>query len=247
MGRTSKSELPSRTRADPTTFSNSTTTLTYLIARLSHRLNAPTPDLFPGGDESRDKGCASVRRDAAVNRARLVSAAEAVFAERGPSATLDDVATAAGVGPATLYRRFANKDALVHEVLSGFFGHLIEVAKTAAQAPPDSGLEVFLRTVGVELAEKAGLSAPVWGELAPRPLVEELRELSTELLRRAQRSGAVRADVTPDDIAAAVWALRGVIHSERNDPAHHGQELWRRHLETILRGFGDGARSHHDR
>jgi AcrR family transcriptional regulator len=188
-----------------------------------------------------------VRRDAAVNRARLVSAAEAVFAERGPSATLDDVATAAGVGPATLYRRFANKDALVHEVLSGFFGHLIEVAKTAAQAPPDSGLEVFLRTVGVELAERAGLSAPVWGELAPRPLVEELRELSTELLRRAQRSGAVRADVTPDDIAAAVWALRGVIHSERNDPAHHGQELWRRHLETILRGFGDGARSHHDR
>jgi hypothetical protein len=32
-----------------------------------------------------------------------------------------------------------------------------------------------------------------------------------------------------------------VIHSERNDPAHHGSELWRRHLETILRGFGDGA------
>jgi hypothetical protein len=91
--------------------------------------------------------------------------------------------------------------------------------------------------VGVELAAKAGLSAPVWGELAPEALVEELRRRSTELLRRAQRAGAARADVTPDDITAAVWALRGVIQSERTDPAHHGHELWRRHLETILRGF----------
>jgi AcrR family transcriptional regulator len=179
----------------------------------------------------------NVRRDAVINRERLVKAAEEVFAERGTAATLDDVAKAAEVGPATLYRRFANKDALVQEVLSGFFRRLIDAAENAEQSAPEAGLDVFLRTVGVELAEKAGLSAPVWGELAPEPLVEELRRRSTELLRRAQRAGAVRADVVPDDITAAVWALRGVIHSERIDPAHYGQELWRRHLETILRGF----------
>jgi AcrR family transcriptional regulator len=178
-----------------------------------------------------------VRRDAAINRERVIKAAEDVFARRGPTATLDDVAAAAEVGPATLYRRFTNKDALVHEVLSGFFRRLIDVAGDAEKSPPDTGLEVFLRTVGVELAEKWGLSAPVWGELAPEPLVEELRRRSTRLLRRAQQAGAVRADITPDDITAAVWALRGIIHSERTDPAHHGQELWRRHLETILRGF----------
>ncbi|GAB7067118.1 TetR/AcrR family transcriptional regulator [Mycobacterium hodleri] len=182
-----------------------------------------------------------MRRDAAANRERLVAAAEAVFAEHGSSATLDDVATAAGVGPATLYRRFANKDALVREVLSAFFGRLVEAAETAATGPADRGLETFLRTVGVELAQKSGLSAPVWGELAPEPVVEELRRLSTELLIGAQRAGAVRADVTPDDVAAAVWALRGVIASERVDPERRGAQLWRRHLETILRGFGDDA------
>jgi AcrR family transcriptional regulator len=182
-----------------------------------------------------------VRRDAAINRERLVRAAEEVFAERGPAATLGDVANAAAVGPATLYRRFANKDALVREVLSGFFRRLIGVAVIAEQSPPEAGLDVFLRTVGVELAAKAGLSAPVWGELAPEPLVEELRRRSTELLRRAQRAGVVRVDVTPDDITAAVWALRGVIQSERTDTAHHGHELWRRHLETILRGFRSAA------
>jgi AcrR family transcriptional regulator len=178
-----------------------------------------------------------VRRDAATNRARLVAAAEAVFAERGPSATLDDVAKAAQVGPATLYRRFAYKDALVREVLGGFFQRLIDVAAEAEQSPAATGLDVFLRTVGVELAGKAGLSAPIWGELAPTALVEELRGRSTQLLRRAQAAGAIRADVTPDDITIAVWALRGVIQSERTNPVHQGEQLWRRHLDTILRGF----------
>jgi AcrR family transcriptional regulator len=182
-----------------------------------------------------------VRRDAALNRERVISAAEEVFAEHGPAATLEDVAKAAGVGPATLYRRFANKEALVQEVLTGFFRRLIDVAESAAQEPPESGLEVFLRTVGVELAEKSGLSAPMWGELAPEELVERLRGLSTGLLRSAQRAGSVRDDVSPDDITVAVWALRGVIHAERTDPGRRGGQLWRRHLETILRGFGNAS------
>lgn len=178
-----------------------------------------------------------MRSDAAANRERLIAAAEEVFAARGTAATLDDVARAAQVGPATLYRRFANKDALVQEVLSGFFQRLLALAESAEKAPADRCVDVFLQTVGVELANKAGLSAPVWGELAPTAVVDELSRRSEALLARAQQAGAVRADVTPADIRAAVWALRGVIHSERTDPAHHGQELWRRHLQTILRGF----------
>ncbi|WP_052740679.1 TetR/AcrR family transcriptional regulator [Mycobacterium sp. UM_Kg1] len=184
-----------------------------------------------------------MRRDAVANRKRLVSAAEAVFADRGPAATLDDVAKAADVAPATLYRRFANKDALVREVLTGFFARLIDAAEAAAQAPPGAGLELFLQTVGVELAEKSGLSAPKWGELAPEQLVEHLRGLSTDLLRRAQREGSIRDDVTPDDITAAVWALRGVIESERTDPERRNRELWKRHLQTTLRGFRHESRS----
>ncbi|MDX1873170.1 helix-turn-helix domain-containing protein [Mycolicibacterium sp. 120266] len=182
-----------------------------------------------------------MRRDATDNRDKLIRAAEHVFAEYGPAATLDDIARAAGVGPATLYRRFANKEALVQEVLGGFFQRLIEVADTAAAAAPEQGVELFLRTVGVELAEKAGLSAPVWGDLAPRELVAELRRRSTDLLTRAQRAGAVRADLTPDDITIAVWALRGVIQSERIDPAHRGRQRWQRHLDTIMRGFSPAA------
>src|SRR5262245_9711477 len=139
----------------------------YLIVSLSDNMNTVACVLFPLVSQG-----AQVRRDAAVNRDRLIKAAEAVFAEHGPSATLDDVARAAGVGPATLYRRFANKDVLVQEVLANFFQRLIDIAHEAERAPPESGLNTFFSTVGVELARNAGLSAPVWGEQAPMVLVE---------------------------------------------------------------------------
>ncbi|MFG3714306.1 TetR/AcrR family transcriptional regulator [Micromonospora sp. NPDC049460] len=46
------------------------------------------------------------RADAAANRRRILAAAERLFAERGPQISMTDLATAAGVGRATLYRRY---------------------------------------------------------------------------------------------------------------------------------------------
>lgn len=172
-----------------------------------------------------------MRRDAADNRSRLIAAAEEVFARRGAAATLEDVARAARIGPATLYRRFPNKDALVREVLTVFFGRLLTAAQEAVSAPDERCLAVFLHTVGAELARKSGLSAYVWGDLAPQPLVEQLRLQSAELLSRSQRAGAIRDDVTPADVTTTVWALRGIV------AAGAGDDVWRRHLDTVLRGL----------
>jgi AcrR family transcriptional regulator len=58
------------------------------------------------------------RADAARNRIRVLTAAEALFAERGVDAvTMDDVAGAAGVGKGTLYRRFGDKGGLAMALL----------------------------------------------------------------------------------------------------------------------------------
>ena len=57
-----------------------------------------------------------LRADAANNRRRILEAARAVFAERGIDAPFDEIARQAGVGNATLYRRFPTRDLLVATV-----------------------------------------------------------------------------------------------------------------------------------
>src|SRR5882724_5787866 len=118
---------------------------------------------------------------------------------------MDDVARAAGVGPATLYRHFPNKDALARAVLERFFRRLIASADDAFLRPPDAGIEVYLSTVVHELAAKRGLAHGLWGDLAPRALVAELEERTRRLVERARAVGAVREQFTIADIAAAVW------------------------------------------
>src|SRR6187549_970002 len=60
---------------------------------------------------------APLRRDAAANRERILDAARRLFFEQGLHASMDEVARAAGVGPATLYRRFPTKEALLDAIL----------------------------------------------------------------------------------------------------------------------------------
>jgi AcrR family transcriptional regulator len=60
----------------------------------------------------------SARADAARNRARIMAAAERLFAERGAHATtMEDIATAAGVGKGTVFRRFGDRASLVFALL----------------------------------------------------------------------------------------------------------------------------------
>ncbi|MGC7100553.1 TetR/AcrR family transcriptional regulator [Amycolatopsis lurida] len=58
------------------------------------------------------------RADAARNRAKVLRAAEALFADRGAeNVTMDDIAKAAGVGRGTLYRRYPDRAAIAVALL----------------------------------------------------------------------------------------------------------------------------------
>ena len=58
------------------------------------------------------------RADAARNRARVLAAAERLFAERGAAdVTMEDIARAAGVGRGTLYRRYPDRAAIAVALL----------------------------------------------------------------------------------------------------------------------------------
>ena len=76
-------------------------------------------------------GTRSLRKDAALNRERLLAAASELFAERGPGVTLNDIAHHAGVGVGTAYRRFANKAEIIDAL---FEDRLQEIARLATEA-----------------------------------------------------------------------------------------------------------------
>ena len=67
-----------------------------------------------------------MRVDAAENRARLLTAARAVFTERGARASLNEVAKRAGVGSGTLYRHFPSLQALLVAIISDDVAALCE-------------------------------------------------------------------------------------------------------------------------
>src|SRR4029450_851776 len=97
-----------------------------------------------------------LRRDAEINRQRLLTSASELFAQRGLDVTLNDIAHHAGVGVGTAYRRFANKG----EVMAALFAaRLNEVAALAAEAvdDPDAwrGLTTLLeRSLRMQLEDR---------------------------------------------------------------------------------------------
>jgi AcrR family transcriptional regulator len=153
-----------------------------------------------------------MRADALRNRARIMEAAEVVFASEGIEAPVDTIAEKAGVGVGTLYRHFPNKEKLCEAILIERLRGLTEDARAQAHAEdPAAAFFGFLEHF-VELGEsKRDLIAAVMGagldfEEAAATVKEDLRDAVGVLLRRAQEVGAARADVTPAAVVSLVGA-----------------------------------------
>ncbi|WP_426504098.1 TetR/AcrR family transcriptional regulator [Dactylosporangium sp. McL0621] len=165
------------------------------------------------------------RADAVRNRQRVLSAARAAFAEEGPGVSLDDVARRAGVGAGTVHRHFPTKDALFAAVIADRLAELAEVGAGLAGAP-DPGLAFagFFRRLAAEAAQNLALSAALTdpGEV----IMDAGRDLEAAiavLLRRAQESGAVRADVTTAELHAIIAGA--VVMEQRLPEASKGRGL----------------------
>jgi AcrR family transcriptional regulator len=157
-----------------------------------------------------------MRADALKNRARILTAAEEVFAADGVGVPIDAVAERAGVGVGTLYRHFPTKEALFEAVVTVRLAEVLEMAQSyAASDDPGTALFSFLR----EFAERAFDKRDLFEALdsagfdIKSTCAAQLDELSLHvdvLLQRALAVHAVRTDVSADDVLSLV---AGVCHS----------------------------------
>ncbi|MFI2754176.1 TetR/AcrR family transcriptional regulator [Cellulomonas sp. P22] len=159
-----------------------------------------------------------LRSDAQENRDRIVEAARELFAESGLDVTIRQVARRAGVGPATLYRRFPSKQDLV---LAAFRSELVAcrtiVTEGAADTDPWRGLCAVIERITVLNARNQGFTDAFRAEHpGEADFVEHRRELVGELsvlARRAQSAGMLRADFALDDFDLILLAGRGLARA----------------------------------
>jgi AcrR family transcriptional regulator len=165
-----------------------------------------------------------LRADAQRNRDRVLEAARAAFGAEGSDVSLDEIARRAGVGPGTVYRNFATKEALFEAVVFDRIGELVEEARALSDDPdPGRAFASFLERLGREGALKRDLvealaDAGIHLRLAEVPIVRALIDVLAELLGRAQRAGAVRRDISVEDVVALLaGSAYAISHSRADD------------------------------
>jgi AcrR family transcriptional regulator len=181
-----------------------------------------------------------LRVDAQRNRGRIVAAAEAAFAERGLEVPLEDVAEQAGVGIATLYRRFPTRDDLI---VACFEHRVAEYARSAedALAAPDgwSGFCAHVERICAMQAADRGLKDVLTRTFPNAKRLESHRRrgyaMSVRLIERAQAEGSLRSDFVPEDLVLLMMANAGVVQGA----GEAAPDAWQRFVGLML----DGCRS----
>jgi AcrR family transcriptional regulator len=160
--------------------------------------------------EAEAAGQRSQRADAVKNRLRILEAADDVFAAQGVSAPVDVVAEKAGVGVGTLYRHFPTKESLIEAVVVTRLEWLVAEMLGAADSPdPGEALFSSLHRFARQAATKRDLfdalgAAGVDIKANCADTFALLESAFTQLLDRAVASGAVRSDVTADEVIGLV-------------------------------------------
>ncbi|MEU1598426.1 TetR/AcrR family transcriptional regulator [Streptomyces sp. NPDC005708] len=185
------------------------------------------------------------RADALRNRERIVTAAREMFVEFGPDVPFDEIARRAGVGNATVYRNFHDREALVREVVCSVMDRTSEGAERAL-AETGNAFEALSHFVHAVADERFGALCPMFATAfhEHHPELEAARErleqLIEEIMDRARAAGQLRPDVERGDLMIAVAQLS-------RPPAGTGclslDRFVHRHLQLFLDGLRAPARS----
>jgi AcrR family transcriptional regulator len=174
-----------------------------------------------------------LRADAQDNRDRVLESARGLFAERGLDVTMREIARRAGVGPATLYRRFPTKQSLVEEAFADELRACRSIVENGCADPdPWRGFCSVIDEISVLNARNQGFvdafttAHPDAGAFVGHRAAL-LRQLA-ELTRRAQLAGGLRPDFVLDDLVLVLVAGRGL-----RSVSHAGREAAARRFASL--------------
>ncbi|MGS2645635.1 TetR family transcriptional regulator [Streptosporangium sp. LJ11] len=175
-----------------------------------------------------------LRRDAEINRERIVAAARVAFREGGLDVPLEEIARRAEVNIATLYRRFPDREALIEAILADRMAEFVEAAEAAELAgDPWEGFAGLVEHIcGMQAADQGvteGLTSCFSGAALESQRARALAAID-RVIERARRSGTLRADFTGQDLMLIMMANAGVLGSTRCA----APEAWRRLVGLIL-------------
>jgi AcrR family transcriptional regulator len=184
------------------------------------------------------------RAEAARNDQRILDAAREVFIA-DPTAPIAAVAERAGVGISALYRRYGSKEELLRTLCADGLERYIAVAEAALAAPGDpwSAFAEFMR--GIVEADTHSLTLRLAGTFEPTEELhrraEHAQRLNMQLLERVQQAGAVRSDLTIDDLTFLFEQLASVRVADDARTRQLRHRYLALHLDALQPHSSDGG------
>lgn len=187
--------------------------------------------------DSIDAAEAKPRADSARNRETLIAVATEAFASAEDEPSMRAIARAAGVGIATLYRHFPTRESLVEAVYQDQVQRLTRGARELLKKrPPDEALRRWMDLFANWLATKHGMTNTLLamidsGNISHLQTRDELLSAIATILDAGSAAGVLRADVSPEDIAASLLGIFTVAGKAAQRPQA------RRLLDLLMAGL----------
>ena len=170
--------------------------------------------------------------------AAILDGAARTFADRGEQASMNDIAAAAGVARATVYRYFPNRQALFDELAQAAVSDADARLASARidEVEPTEGVARAVRAL-VDVGDSFVLLARQRERSDPERFENGILQPLRQLFERGQSSGDIRADIAGARLTESLIALiAGVLLSA---PALGKEDA----IATITQLFLDGARA----
>jgi AcrR family transcriptional regulator len=196
----------------------------------------------PSSESGMCKRARRLRSDAEQNRDRIIEAARKVYRREGLGASMASIARAAGVGIATLFRRFPTR----MDLIAAVFEEPMQRNRDAAVAARDEesaweGFRGYVETVCGLQAANRGFAEVLTMNYGTAKVLERQRqeafEAFTELIGRAKKEGRLREDFSPEDLPILLMANAGVLGTAGDA----GLVASKRLVGQMLRAFSESG------